>query len=174
MIEVKMSSIPEPELVEAVGRLVMRFQDSSQKFDAEVGRLYGLNPAELHCLSFLSQAPRPANAIAREVRLTPAAVTALVDRLERRGYVRRRADPDDRRKVLVTPTAMTAALAAATYGLVAEAGAKVLSKYGDAELRVLVRLLSDVIAVQEDAIAGLANGTKAPAGDDGQPGGPPD
>lgn len=169
-----MSSNSKPELVEAVGRLVMRFQDASQKFDAEVGRLYGLNPAELHCLSFLSQAPRPANAIAREVRLTPAAVTALIDRLERRGYVRRRPDPDDRRKVLVIPTAMTAALATATYGLVAEAGAKVLSKYPDAELQVLMRLLKDAIAVQDDAAADLANGARVRAGDDDPPGGQPD
>lgn len=163
-----MSSTSKPELVGAVGRLVMRFQDTSQKFDAEVGRLYGLNPAELHCLSFLAQAPRPANAIAREVRLTPAAVTALIDRLERRGYVLRQPDPGDRRKVLVTPTAKSAALAAATYRLVAEAGAKMLSKYTDTELRALVRLLKDTIAIQEDAATDLAKSTMPQAGDDGQ------
>jgi DNA-binding MarR family transcriptional regulator len=36
--------------------------------------------------------------------LTTGAVAALVDRLERSGYVRRLRDADDRRRVLIEPT----------------------------------------------------------------------
>ncbi|WP_084013015.1 MULTISPECIES: MarR family transcriptional regulator [unclassified Mesorhizobium] len=43
----------------------------------------------------------PANLVARETNLTPAAVTTLIDRLEKRGFVSRQPDPDDRRKVMV-------------------------------------------------------------------------
>jgi DNA-binding MarR family transcriptional regulator len=136
-------------LIDAIGRLVMRFQDASQQFDETVGELYDLNAAERHCLSFLWAGPQTASAIAREIRLTPAAVTALVDRLEKRGYVRRQDDPTDRRKVLVAITHKTLAMAASTYAPSEAAGAKMLSRYTEAELKAFARLLEEVIAVQE-------------------------
>ncbi|WP_352512401.1 MULTISPECIES: MarR family transcriptional regulator [unclassified Mesorhizobium] len=39
----------------------------------------------------MSHGPRPANVVARETNLTPAAVTTLIDRLEKRGFVSRQA-----------------------------------------------------------------------------------
>lgn len=137
-------------LIDALGLLIMRFQDATQAFDETVGELYGLNAAERHCLSFLYRGPQSASAIAREIRLTPAAVTALLDRLEKRGYVRRQGDPNDRRKVLVSTTDKTAKLTAATYAPSGEAGAKMLAKYTEAELATFARLLEDSIAVQEE------------------------
>jgi DNA-binding MarR family transcriptional regulator len=136
-------------LIDAIGRLVMRFQDASQQFDETVGELYDLSAAERHCLSFLWHGSQTASAVARAIRLTPAAVTALIDRLEKRGYVRRQSDPSDRRKVLVAITEKTVAMTAATYTPAGEAGAKVLSRYTEAELRTFARLLEECIAIQE-------------------------
>ena len=42
--------------------------------------------------------------LARRLMVTPAVVTGLVDRLEKRGYVRRGGDPGDRRVVRLTLT----------------------------------------------------------------------
>ncbi|HEU5431044.1 MAG TPA: MarR family transcriptional regulator, partial [Thermomicrobiales bacterium] len=51
-----------------------------------------------------------AGALARRMKVTPAVVTGIVDRLERRDYVRRQADPDDRRRqdLALTPTGQDA------------------------------------------------------------------
>ena len=46
-----------------------------------------------------------AGQLAAEARLTSGSITAAIDRMERAGYVRRVADPEDRRRVLVEPTA---------------------------------------------------------------------
>lgn len=42
--------------------------------------------------------------LARQLHVTPAVVTGLIDRLERRGYVRRAAGAEDRRRVVLTLT----------------------------------------------------------------------
>ena len=101
MIEQSRSRTPKAALIDDVGGMVVRLQDATQRYDEAVGEVYGLGPAERLCLSFLLEGPQAASAIARQVRLTPAAVTALIDRLEARGYVSRKPDPADRRKVMV-------------------------------------------------------------------------
>src|ERR1700755_3561286 len=97
----KKSSDGKTALIEALGLVVVRWQDATQKYDEAVGEIYALSAPERLCLSFLWPDPQTASAIARHIRLTPAAVTALIDRLEKRGFVRRLLDPGDRRKVLV-------------------------------------------------------------------------
>ena len=107
-----MSSDEKAALIESIGRAVMRYQDATQRIDETVGERYDLTSAELHCLSFIWPSARMASAVAKEIRLTPAAVTALIDRLEKRGLVRRRPDPADRRKVHVEATDLTRQLVA--------------------------------------------------------------
>ncbi len=154
-----MSSRSKQDVIARIGMLVMRFQDASQQFDDKVGELYDLNAAERHCLSFLVRSgPQTASAIAREIRLTPAAVTALLDRLERRGYVRRNGDPSDRRKVLVSAAEQTAALTAAVYAKSATVGDKMLARYSEAELETFAQLLAEVVDVQEQMTDELVAG----------------
>jgi MarR family 2-MHQ and catechol resistance regulon transcriptional repressor len=49
----------------------------------------------------LHKGPTPVNEIGRMVRLTSGSITTAVDRLERKGMVERRNDPDDRRTRVV-------------------------------------------------------------------------
>ncbi len=154
-----MSSRSKQDVIRRIGGLVMRFQDAAQQFDDKVGELYDLNAAERHCLSFLVRSgPQTASAIAREIRLTPAAVTALLDRLERRGYVRRNSDPGDRRKVVVSAAEQTAALTAAVYARSAETGERILARYSQAELEGFARMMEDVVTVQEQMTDELVAG----------------
>ncbi|HEX5938372.1 MAG TPA: MarR family transcriptional regulator [Actinomycetota bacterium] len=61
-----------------------------------------------------------AGRLAEESRLTTGAITAVIDRLERAGHVRRLPDPADRRRVLVETTDRFRELAAHAWGPVAE------------------------------------------------------
>jgi DNA-binding MarR family transcriptional regulator len=51
--------------------------------------------------------------LARQLRISPAVVTGLLDRLEQRGYLRRLADPSDRRRLrlALTDAGLAASLA---------------------------------------------------------------
>ncbi|HJP96758.1 MAG TPA: MarR family transcriptional regulator [Candidatus Saccharimonadales bacterium] len=62
----------------------------------------GLSAVEFECWSLISQhGPFTAGELAKRCRITTGGMTGMIDRLERREYVQRRADPNDRRRVLV-------------------------------------------------------------------------
>jgi DNA-binding MarR family transcriptional regulator len=63
-----------------------------------------LAPTDLVCMCLLQlHGPATPGWLAEMTGLTTGAVTGMVDRLERAGYVSRGPDPQDRRKVIVTP-----------------------------------------------------------------------
>jgi DNA-binding MarR family transcriptional regulator len=66
----------------------------------------GVNPTDFGALCLLLlHGSAPAGRLAELTGLTTGAVTGMVDRLERGGFVRREVDPADRRKVIVVPDA---------------------------------------------------------------------
>lgn len=148
MVELNESS--KGRLIEKLGGLIVRWQDATQRYDETVGELFQLGPAERLCLSFLTSGPQTASAIARATRLTPAAVTALVDRLQARDYVRRRPDPLDRRKVWVETGPATEALIHTAYLPLAQAGAAAFDKRSAEELRIVAEVLEQTITIQDD------------------------
>jgi DNA-binding MarR family transcriptional regulator len=80
-------------------------QNAADTMDAAVADFLGVNRTDVLCLDILARLERvPAGRLAEETRLTTGAITAVLDRLERAGYVQRLADPSDRRRVLVETT----------------------------------------------------------------------
>ncbi|WP_367132884.1 MarR family winged helix-turn-helix transcriptional regulator [Saccharothrix sp. HUAS TT1] len=75
-------------------------------FHSRVAERMGLSPTDEKCLDLAMRAEGPITAgrIAELSGLSTGAVTGVIDRLERAGYVRRVRDPHDRRKVLVEVT----------------------------------------------------------------------
>jgi DNA-binding MarR family transcriptional regulator len=61
----------------------------------------GVNPTDMQCLQVLAHGPQTAGELARQTGLTTASMTGMIDRLEQAGFVARRRDPDDRRRVIV-------------------------------------------------------------------------
>lgn len=67
-----------------------------------LARASGLTPSQLMVLQFLDlSGDATPSEIARHASLTQATVTSLIDHLERRKFVSRRRDKDDRRRTLV-------------------------------------------------------------------------
>lgn len=63
-----------------------------------------LAPTDLICMCLLQlNGPATPGWLAEQTGLTTGAVTGMIDRLERAGYVRREPDPEDRRRVIVQP-----------------------------------------------------------------------
>jgi hypothetical protein len=62
----------------------------------------GINPTDLRCLGLATLEPGlTPTRLAELAGLTTGAITGVLDRLERAGFVRREADPDDRRRLRV-------------------------------------------------------------------------
>src|SRR5690606_6880522 len=72
-------------------------------FHAAVAESVGLSLTDLRYLHLVTEGPVTAGDLARRTGLTTGAVTRVIDRLQRAGFVRRAADPSDRRRVIVEP-----------------------------------------------------------------------
>jgi DNA-binding MarR family transcriptional regulator len=76
----------------------------SRAFEAHLGGQLSVNLTDLAAMEHLiTSGPLGPSELARRLRITPPAVTAVVDRLEDLGHATRVTNPADRRAVVVTP-----------------------------------------------------------------------
>ncbi len=90
------------ELLAVLNQAVREFSTLSVLFSLAVGERLGMNPSDMECLDLLNvMGPLSAGQLADLTGLTTGAITAMIDRLERAGYVQRERDASDRRRVIV-------------------------------------------------------------------------
>ena len=123
---------------------MQRYQRSVQAFDDAVGRRLGLGPADLRCLDWLVDGPKTAGQLSAATGLRPAATTALIDRLEARGFVRRTRSETDRRTVLVEMTEQGQARTWEAYGPLVHAGQPMLDALSIEQLRHMADYLGRI------------------------------
>ena len=133
------------------------------KLSQAVAERVGLTATELLAMDLISRGSNvTAGDLARELNLTTGAITGLIDRLERGGYARRRADAVDRRRVLVTPTTKEVRVSE-LYGPLARALRNAVAGYSEAELSTLIDFLRKLrTAVAESAGAIRAGAPSRP------------
>lgn len=127
-----------------LGTAMQAYQRSVQAFDDAVGRELGLGSADLRCLDWLTGGPMTAGQLGVAAGLRPAATTALIDRLERRGLVRRIRSEEDRRQVLVEMTPQGLAQTWAAYGPLVEEGQELLRRFSVRDLDMMRRHLDAI------------------------------
>lgn len=106
---------------------------------------HGLSATQWRLLGLLlREGPMQQGQLADRLDVEPISVSRLIDRMERGGWVRRAADPNDRRARLVIPSDH----ARDTYALVKSAAEAlsetVLADFTDAERQVIHRLLTSL------------------------------
>src|SRR3954471_13060345 len=136
------------ELALLLRRLNVELDAVGQRF-AEV---HGLNRTDVRALVAIMDAARRGEALTagrlgEAVDLRSASVTALVDRLEKVGHVRRVRDPEDRRRVGLEMSESAMAAGAEHFGGLARDLSAAMEGYTDEELAVVRRWLEDMTAV---------------------------
>lgn len=109
---------------------------------------FDLSPASGLVLSMLADAesPLPPKVIAEQLIVTRATVTGLIDSLERRGYVQRRAHHADRRMLLIAVTEAGRKVADRFRPIVHEQQKRWLASLGDKGQQRLIASLQQVQA----------------------------
>lgn len=112
----------------------------------------GLNPTDSRAVGFLSETgPVPAGRLAELMGLTTGAVTALLDRLEASGLVRRESDPEDRRRVLVVPSdGGGTGEASRLFGPLPEPFGALVRSYSEEELDVILDFVARTTELLRD------------------------
>jgi DNA-binding MarR family transcriptional regulator len=130
--------------------LVRLQQIASDKMDDAYCRKAGINLTDGRCLDLLDvHDGLTAGELAEAASLSPGAVTTVLDRLERMGFVTRTRDAADRRRVLVELTPKARELAFEVYGPVAAYARDYIERLSDDEIDVISRFLEIAIDVNE-------------------------
>jgi DNA-binding MarR family transcriptional regulator len=150
-------------LRQAVLEGLRSFSAASDLLDLAVAEQVGVNRTDLRCLDHLARfGPLPAGRLAEAVGLTSGAFTAAIDRLVKAGFVRRRADPADRRRVLVELTA-DADRVVALFADLRGATNRLLADFSDAELQLLGQFLENAAQTLSDHAKAILNRTATSA-----------
>src|ERR1700732_492384 len=89
---------------EIVGSLARRHSTAVVLFHHAVAERLGLGPTDHKCLDLLRERGAMAGSdLSAITDLTSGAITGVVARLERAGYLRREPDPHDRRQQILSP-----------------------------------------------------------------------
>lgn len=115
-----------------------------------IAQKIGLSATEFECWSYIVEnGPFTAGQVAQKCGITTGGMTGMLDRLERGGFVRRKPDVNDRRRVLVEGLVQKEAYKKTTelYQPLAEGFAQLLQDYSDEELRCITAFLQKTNAL---------------------------
>ena len=131
------------ELLQLLDGVLRRVSAQSVLLSDAVANQVGVNSTDLECLDLLFLAgPTTAGQLAEHAGLTTGAMTAVIDRLERAGFVRRTHDSSDRRRVLVEVLPRALDRIQPLYQPLAAAMERVHRSYTAAQLEVIADYLS--------------------------------
>jgi len=111
---------------------------------------FGLTGPQLVVLKeLIESSPRSVSELATAVNLSQATVTGILDRLDRKGMVSRVRDTDDKRRVMVSPTAAAESVLAGAPPLLQEHFTAALGRLADWEQSQILSSLQRIVALME-------------------------
>ncbi|WP_318205504.1 helix-turn-helix domain-containing protein [Streptomyces sp. SCL15-4] len=139
------SDVPS-DTIRALGDLVATSIVGQQEF----ARSLGLSMMDLICLAHVLAAgdsPVTAGDLAARAHVTTGAVTGILNRLERGGFVTREPDPADRRRVLVAAVPAAADRVRTVYGPYYARLTELFAQYTPAEISIVTDWFTRAAAV---------------------------
>ncbi len=150
-----MSSKQHARLFPALVRAVRLFIAGSSLFSQRVSGKLGLHPTDMQFLNLLELlGPMTPGFLAQCSGLSSGGVTVVLDRLEKAGYVRRSANPSDRRSVLVGIVPARQKKVTSNYDSVQKQFEQVLTGFSDQELETILRFFSTANEMRPRALQG--------------------
>jgi MarR family transcriptional regulator, organic hydroperoxide resistance regulator len=144
----------------AVKQLLQAGRETSRVsllFRSVVATAAGINVTDAECLDYLLEKKTvTAGELALIMGLTTGSVTAMIDRLEKSGFVIRRQDESDRRKVLVSPIVEKIAQTTGPYyDALVENTRELLKVYSEHELELLTHYNQDLAGLFQEQVKRL-------------------
>jgi DNA-binding MarR family transcriptional regulator len=148
------------QLIEQVVHLARDHQAANDAFDEVAYEKLGINRTDGRCLDIIqNRGPMTAGHLAELSGLTTAAVTSVLDRLEKAGYARRVRDQRDRRQVIVELTPLLAERGTQIWGPLGEEAMTEIGRLSVDQLKLVMeffRLGRDVNRRHIERVRGLS------------------
>jgi DNA-binding MarR family transcriptional regulator len=141
------------EIIQAINDKFTEMSTETILFHQAVADVVGLHITDHQCMHFIHRyGAMPAGRLAELTGLTTGAVTGIIDRLEKAGYVRRTNDPKDRRRIIVEPVRNKKLERKLEMIFVPlhEKMHKLLSSYSDSELALLLEALTKSVQLTRE------------------------
>jgi len=148
----------ETEKIQQIGALLREVSTQAIKRSNLVSAILGINSTDLEALEVLMRLGKAtAGILAAETGITGGAVTKMVDRLEKAGFILRETDPNDRRKVYITlhVNNLESKVLPLYQSLVGAVNA-LLDEYSPQEQQLIISFLSRSIQINREDMEKLA------------------
>ncbi len=153
---------PARQTIDGVLRALRRVNVRGSVFGQSVAVRLGLSDSDIEALeTLMDSGAATAGRLAELMGLTTGAVTRLIDRLEQSGYVRRVADPGDRRRVIVEVVPEKVTAVEAMFGRLGGATAEEISRYTDEQLDLIGDFLTRMAEVTREEASRLRENDSA-------------
>jgi len=153
------------ELIASVLNEGRRMGTRTVVFHAAIADRLGLNPSDHKCADLICNETGPITAgrLAEITGLSTGAITGVVDRLERAGFVERVPDPEDRRRVVIKSAEGRAPDVRHMFLPMMEGVASLCGSYDNEQLALIAGFMRRLGAVTEAQIANLQQAKAVPA-----------
>lgn len=144
--------------IQQIGALLREVSTQAIKRSNLVSAILGINSTDLEALEVLMRLGKAtAGVLAAETGITGGAVTKMVDRLEKAGFILRETDPNDRRKVYITlhVNNLESKVLPLYQSLVGAVNA-LLDEYSPQEQQLIISFLSRSIQINREDMEKLA------------------
>jgi DNA-binding MarR family transcriptional regulator len=160
-----MSKESKDKLMQEIGALARAGQIDTDLFDEAAAEVLGVNRTDLRVMDVLDRlGPVTAGKLAEHAGLSPGAMTAAIDRLEKVGYAKRVPDPDDRRRILVEYMPKARERAMGIYMPLKETFEKRMSRFTVEQLKLIRDYYELALEVGQEVRARLRERTGQPRG----------
>ena len=134
------------ELLDSLEEQTRELSTRTVIFHHLIGERLGLNPTDHKCLDVMirNRTQMTASQIAEETGLSTGAITGVVDRLEKAGYVHRKRDQNDRRLVFINVLMDKAMVKISPiFDPIKQASRSLYSKSNDDELALILDFITN-------------------------------
>jgi DNA-binding MarR family transcriptional regulator len=141
------------EFEEGILRSLRRLTRYLGLYSRRLASRHGLTGPQLVCVRLLARlGPTTPSVIAREMSLSQATVTGIVDRLDRQGLVHRERDVADRRRVVVALTAQGEEVAKSAPSALQDNFLTRLAALPPGEQRAIHESLERIVEMMDDSV----------------------
>ena len=137
------------EVTERIAAAMRHVISSSVMTNERIARTVGLSVVDTQTLGIIAAAESPLTAgeVSAATQLPSSTTTRVLDRLENAGFIERSADPDDRRKVVVSVLPKMIETMGPAYGGILQELAAMHEDFTVAELEVIARYLEASVGI---------------------------
>lgn len=146
------------DLIAAIEDAVRDNGARGQLLHQAIAERFGLNPTDMKCVDLARSEPRlTAGRLAEITGMSTSATTAVLDRMEKAGFIERVRDPADRRRVIVVSTGRREQELAAAFAPLKDVMTAVLESYDDDQLALIAQFTQRVNELLRDLTRSMPN-----------------